>query len=64
VLNFRSKSEPDQDLEALKAQLNLALKAMDKIIAAQPELQKKFSGELLKLHALVKGGLQDDGKEH
>lgn len=55
----------DQDLEALKAQLNLALKAMDKILTDKPELRKRYSDEMLKLHALAKGVTQeDDGKEH
>lgn len=56
---------PDNDLETLKLQLKLALEVMGKILTADPELQKKYSGEMLKLHALVQGVLQeDDGKEH
>lgn len=33
-------SEPDQDLEALKAQLILTLKVMEGILTSNPELQK------------------------
>ena len=55
----------DSEIAVKTAQLKNAIKPKEKIQIINPDLQKKYTDEVLKLHTLEKGVLQeDDGKDH